>query len=111
MVQHLAGITATATNFQAAQLGLRHRFSDRTLGGATRLVRRCSKRSCLSTMGPTAIVPEEMGDIGLEDRDGIKAQAVVLQQLPSALAIIQEHQPARITTVGGRPLSTPEHCP
>jgi arginase len=42
-----------------------------------------------------------MGDIGLEERDGIEAKAVVLQQLRSALAIIQEHEPARITTVGG----------
>jgi hypothetical protein len=33
--------------------------------------------------GPTAIVPVEMGDIGLEERDGIEAKAVVLQQLRS----------------------------
>jgi arginase len=32
---------------------------------------------------------------------GIEAKAVVLQQLHSALAIISEHGPARITTVGG----------
>jgi hypothetical protein len=51
--------------------------------------------------GPTAIVPVEMGDIGLEERDGIEPKTVVLQQLRSALAIIQEHEPARITTVGG----------
>jgi arginase len=51
--------------------------------------------------GPTAIVPVEMGDIGLDERDGIEAKAVVFQQLRSALAIIQEHEPARITTVGG----------
>jgi len=51
--------------------------------------------------GPTAIVPVEMGDIGLEEHDGIEAKAVVLQQLRSALAIISEHEPARITTVGG----------
>ena len=51
--------------------------------------------------GPTAVVPVEMGDIGLEERDGIEAKAVVLQQLRTALAIIQAHQPARITTVGG----------
>jgi arginase len=44
--------------------------------------------------GPTATVPVEMGDIGLEERDGIEAKTVVLQQLRSALAIIQEHQPA-----------------
>jgi arginase len=51
--------------------------------------------------GPTAIVPIEMGDIGLEERDGIEAKSVVFQQLRSALAIIQEHEPARMTTVGG----------
>jgi hypothetical protein len=39
--------------------------------------------------GPTAIVPVQMGDIGLEERDSIEAKAVVLQQLRSALAIIQ----------------------
>ena len=33
--------------------------------------------------GPTAIVPVEMGDIGLEERDGIEAKTVVLQQLRS----------------------------
>jgi len=33
--------------------------------------------------GPTAVVPVEMGDIGLEERDGIEAKAVVLQQLRS----------------------------
>jgi arginase len=51
--------------------------------------------------GPTAIVPVEIGDIGLDERDGIEANAVVFQQLRSALAIISEHEPARITTVGG----------
>jgi arginase len=51
--------------------------------------------------GPTALVPVEMGDIGLEERDGIEATAVVLQQLRSALSIIQEYEPARITTIGG----------
>ena len=51
--------------------------------------------------GPTAVVPVEMGDVGLEERDGIEAKAVVLQQLRSALAIISEHKPERITTVGG----------
>jgi hypothetical protein len=30
--------------------------------------------------GPTAVVPVEMGDIRLEERDGIEAKAVVLQQ-------------------------------
>ena len=34
-------------------------------------------------------MPVEIGDIGLEERHGIKAKAVVLQQLRAALAIIQ----------------------
>jgi arginase len=51
--------------------------------------------------GPTAVVPVEMGDIGLKERGVIEAKAVVLQQLRSALAIISEHELARITTVGG----------
>ena len=75
-------------------------FPSISLGAATRLARRCSKL-LPEHDGPTAIVPVEMGDIGLEERDGIEAKAVVLQQLRSALAIIQEHQPARITTIGG----------
>jgi arginase len=51
--------------------------------------------------GPTAVVPVHMGHAGLEERDGIEAKTVVLEQLRAALAIIQEHDPARITTVGG----------
>ena len=51
--------------------------------------------------GPTAVVPVEMGDAGLEERDGIEAKTVVLQQLRTALAIIRAHHPARITTLGG----------
>jgi len=51
--------------------------------------------------GPTAVVPVEMGDAGLEERDGIEAKTVVLQQLRTALAIIREHDPACITTLGG----------
>ena len=52
------------------------------------------------------VLPEHAGrplwclsrcDIGLKERDGIEAKAVVLQQLRSALAIISEHEPARIT--------------
>jgi arginase len=51
--------------------------------------------------GPTAVVPVEMGDVGLEERDGIEAKTVVLDQLRAALDIIREHGPARITTLGG----------
>lgn len=51
--------------------------------------------------GPTAVVPVEMGDSGLDERDGIEAKTVVLEQLRSALAIITDHDPVRITTLGG----------
>jgi len=39
--------------------------------------------------------------VDLKARRHRSEEAVVLQQLRSALAIIQEHEPARITTVGG----------
>lgn len=55
--------------------------------------------------GPTAIVPVEMGDTGLEERDGIETKTVVLRQLRAALDIIQDHDPARITTLGGGELT------
>jgi arginase len=51
--------------------------------------------------GPTAVVPVEMGDAGLEERDGIEAKTVVLQQLRAALDILRDHNPARISTLGG----------
>lgn len=51
--------------------------------------------------GPTAVVPVPMDDAGLVTRDGIEAKDAVLAQLDAALAIIREHRPARITTVGG----------
>jgi arginase len=42
-----------------------------------------------------------MDDDGLELHDGIEAKDAVLAQLRSALALIAEHTPARITTLGG----------
>ena len=51
--------------------------------------------------GPTAVVPVEMGDRGLELADGIEAKSIVLEQLQAALTIIDEHRPGRITTLGG----------
>lgn len=51
--------------------------------------------------GPTAVVPVEMSDTGLEERDGIEAKAVVIEQLDRALRLIDEHRPQRITTLGG----------
>ncbi|MGP4092285.1 arginase family protein [Streptomyces sp. KR55] len=51
--------------------------------------------------GPTATVPVTMSDEGLEERDGVEAKAVVVEQLASALEVIHRHNPARITTLGG----------
>lgn len=51
--------------------------------------------------GPTAVVPVEMGNVGLDERDGIEAKTIVLQQLQQALTLIADHDPGRITTLGG----------
>ena len=51
--------------------------------------------------GPTAYVSVAMGDDGLAELDGIEAKAVVVEQLARALDVISQHQPARITTIGG----------
>jgi arginase len=51
--------------------------------------------------GPTVTAPVAMTDEGLEERDGVEAKAVVLEQLVRALEIIRQHDPARIGTLGG----------
>jgi arginase len=51
--------------------------------------------------GPTAFVPVEPGEAGLDKQDGIEAKEVVVAQLASALAVIGRHNPARILTLGG----------
>jgi arginase len=51
--------------------------------------------------GPSAVVPVEMGNAGLDERDGIEAKSIVVEQLGAALAIIRDRDPARITTLGG----------
>lgn len=51
--------------------------------------------------GPTAIVPTEMSDRGTAENDGIESKEIVLEQLRSALVTISEHDPDRITTLGG----------
>jgi arginase len=51
--------------------------------------------------GPTAAVPVETGDVGLEKVDGIEAKRVVVDQLGRALELIRRHNPARIITLGG----------
>ena len=51
--------------------------------------------------GPTATVPVTMSDAGLEERDGVEAKTIILEQLVAALEVIGQHDPARITTFGG----------
>ena len=51
--------------------------------------------------GPTAMVQVEMGDVGLEELDGIEAKTIVLAQLEQALVTIKRFDPERITTIGG----------
>ncbi len=51
--------------------------------------------------GPTAVVPVDLGEVGLEERDGIEAKDIMLQQLGAALELLDEHRPARVTTLGG----------
>ena len=51
--------------------------------------------------GPSATVPVTMSDAGLEERGGVEAKTVILEQLAAALEIIGEHDPTRITTLGG----------
>lgn len=51
--------------------------------------------------GPTRVVPVDMSDRGLAERDGIEAKTVVLEQLRAALDLIAEVDPGRITTLGG----------
>jgi len=48
-----------------------------------------------------AAVPLSMSNEGLEERDGIEAKTVILDQLAQALRVIAQHDPARITTLGG----------
>lgn len=51
--------------------------------------------------GPTVSAPVAMSDDGLEERDGVEAKAVVLEQLAGALEVVRRHDPARILTIGG----------
>jgi arginase len=51
--------------------------------------------------GPTVSAPVAMSDDGLEERDGVEAKAVILEQLARALELIRRHDPARILTLGG----------
>jgi arginase len=51
--------------------------------------------------GPTVTVPVTMSDAGLAERDGVEAKVVVRDQLAAALAVIGQHDPARIATLGG----------
>ena len=51
--------------------------------------------------GPTVSAPVSISDEGLEERDGVEAKAVILEQLAGALKVVRRHDPARIVTVGG----------
>jgi arginase len=51
--------------------------------------------------GPTVRAPVAMSEDGLEERDGVEAKAVILEQLARALEVIRQHDPARIATFGG----------
>lgn len=51
--------------------------------------------------GPTAVVPVAPYDPNLPERDGIVAKDEVLKQNLAALALMAEHDPDRIVTLGG----------
>ncbi|MEU2287279.1 arginase family protein [Streptomyces sp. NPDC013178] len=51
--------------------------------------------------GPVATVPVPLDDPDGEPRDGIESKTVLTQQLGDALKIIEERDPARVTTFGG----------
>lgn len=51
--------------------------------------------------GPVAVVPVNIDQDQLTSTDGVFARDIVLEQLRSALAIITEHSPDRIITLGG----------
>jgi arginase len=52
-------------------------------------------------VGPTALVPVELGDRGLGKQDGIEAKEAVIAQLAAALEVIGRYHPQRILTLGG----------
>ena len=51
--------------------------------------------------GPTVTAPVTMTDEGLAERDGVEAKTILVEQLARTLEIIRQHNPARITTLGG----------
>ena len=63
--------------------------------------RRCCPRSYRPVQDPTAVVPITIGDQVLEEVDGVEAKGVLMDQLASAVQLIEEHAPARIATLGG----------
>lgn len=50
--------------------------------------------------GPIAVVPVEMGDAGLDGRDGIEAKSIVLEQLRAALRIMRTRGAPREVKTG-----------
>jgi arginase len=51
--------------------------------------------------GPTTTAPVSLGDEGLDLVDGVEAKTVLFDQLAGALRMIEQHDPARIATLGG----------
>jgi arginase len=51
--------------------------------------------------GPTVSPPVSMSDDGLEERDGVEAKVIILEQLARTLELIRRHDPVRILTLGG----------
>lgn len=52
-------------------------------------------------IGPTVTAPATLSDKCLEQRDGVEAKTVVVEQLAGALDVLRDQEPARITTLGG----------
>ena len=52
-------------------------------------------------VGPAVVVPTDMGEKGVSERDGVEAKDVVIEQLRSALELIGKYDPEKITTLGG----------
>lgn len=55
----------------------------------------------LPASGPTLVVPVTADDSGLAESGGVFAREAVIAQLGEAVALLQEHQPDRVVTLGG----------
>jgi len=50
---------------------------------------------------PVATAPVTFSDEGIEEREGVEAKTIIVQQLVGALDVIRHHDPAWIATLGG----------